>query len=71
MPAEIKSIIENSIAQRCGLESEDTLISINGDEIKDILDYKFYSSSPYCELLIEKKDGRRKLIKVENEDTRI
>ncbi len=68
MPAEIKSIIENSIAQRCGLESEDTLISINGDEIKDILDYKFYSSSPYCELLIEKKDGRRKLIKVENED---
>ena len=43
----MKSIITNitpgSIAEEVGIEKNDSLISINGKEVKDIIDYKFLS----------------------------
>ena len=38
----ISSVIKGSKADRCGIKSGDTLISINGNEIEDVLDYMFY-----------------------------
>lgn len=38
----ISSVIKGSKADRCGIKSGDTLISINGNGIEDVLDYMFY-----------------------------
>lgn len=44
MSATIKRVLPGSLAERCGIKSGDTIISINGKEIKDYLDYMFVSS---------------------------
>ena len=38
----ITNVLPRSRAQRLGIESGDILISINGKEINDVLDYRFY-----------------------------
>ena len=38
----ITSVIPDSIAHLAGIEREDILVSINGFEINDVLDYQFY-----------------------------
>ena len=38
----IKSVEERSKAKRKGVKPGDSLVSINGNEICDVLDYRFY-----------------------------
>ncbi|MCL2772108.1 MAG: DUF512 domain-containing protein [Oscillospiraceae bacterium] len=38
----VSQVAENSTAQKNGIQDGDILISINGNEINDVLDYKFY-----------------------------
>jgi len=38
----IASVIKGSCADRCGIKGGDTLLSINGHDIVDVLDYRFY-----------------------------
>ena len=38
----IERIIEGSLAALVGINENDMLISINGHEIADVLDYRFY-----------------------------
>ena len=42
MAAKVKSVDKNSPAERCGIKPGDTILSINGNKILDVLDYKFY-----------------------------
>ncbi|RKD34321.1 DUF512 domain-containing protein [Thermohalobacter berrensis] len=70
-----KNIIENiqkgSIAEEMGIEKGDILISIDGQEVKDILDYKYLIADDYIEVTIQKKDGEIWQLEIEkdfNED---
>ena len=45
MSAKILCCDEDSIADQLGLSEVDTLISINGNEINDVIDYMFYSQN--------------------------
>ena len=38
----ISSVLHNSRAQKAGISDGDILLSINGNEINDVLDYRFY-----------------------------
>lgn len=38
----ITAVLENSRAERAGVQNGDMLVSINGNEIADVLDYRFY-----------------------------
>lgn len=38
----ITSVLDGSRAKKAGIAADDTLISINGNEINDVLDYRFY-----------------------------
>lgn len=42
MKNKISKVIEGGIAEELGIEVGDVLLSINGVEIVDIIDYKFY-----------------------------
>ncbi|MBQ8001140.1 MAG: DUF512 domain-containing protein [Ruminococcus sp.] len=38
----VNSVIPGSSADRCGIKAGDTLLTLNGHEIVDVLDYRFY-----------------------------
>ena len=40
--AEIVSVSEGSAAQKAGIKAGDWLLEINGNPIRDVLDYRFY-----------------------------
>lgn len=56
MGAKIIKIYPNSIAEAIGLDVGDELISINGDCIRDILDYKFMIQEYMIDLKVKKLD---------------
>ncbi len=66
-----RNIIENvkvgSIAEELEIEPGDILKSINGREVKDIIDYKFLITDEYVEVEIEKVNGEIWLLEIEKE----
>ena len=48
----ITSVEPNSRADRAGIKSGDELISINGEEIRDVLDYRFYLADKKIDLAL-------------------
>lgn len=54
MAVEIKSVIKNSPVSKSDIKSGDILISVNGHEIADVLDYMYYSAEIQTELVIER-----------------
>ena len=63
----IKEIEEGSIAQELELEPGDELISINGTQIKDVLDYHFLIKDEKVTVLIQKKDGEEWELDIEKD----
>ncbi|MDT8718152.1 DUF512 domain-containing protein [Clostridium sp. 19966] len=67
MSAKIKSIEKNSIAEELEFEIGDILLSINGNEVKDVIDYRFLMADEYVEVDIEKADGEIWTYEIEKE----
>lgn len=63
----ITKVISNGIAEEVGIEENDVLLSINGNKINDIIDYKFLSADEEIVLEIEKSNGEVWEIEVEKE----
>ena len=68
MAVTIKEVNSQSRAFKKGVNSGDVLISINGNEIVDVLDYRFYQVNKKLELVIKKPDGKTKKIKIKKEE---
>lgn len=70
MPVLIESVQDHSPAFRAGIRPGDTLLSIDGHEIGDVLDYRFYMTSPRIrlELLRGGKPFSRDIRKGEYDD---
>ncbi|MBQ5778315.1 MAG: PDZ domain-containing protein, partial [Oscillospiraceae bacterium] len=66
MSAYIAEVEAGSPAERAGIRPGDTLVSINGRHIRDVLDYKFYSYDK--KLIIELSAKKVKIKKEEGED---
>ena len=60
-------VIKASIADAVGLEPGDTLLSINGQPVEDLLDYQFYSQDDNITLVIEKKNGETWSVDIEKD----
>lgn len=45
-----------SIAEELGWQSGDEIISINGHELQDIIDYRFYSSDEFLHVILKRGD---------------
>lgn len=53
----ISQVVPNSIADELGIVCGDFLLSVNGQEIEDVLDYYFLTENENLTLLLETKDG--------------
>lgn len=62
MSVKINSVESNSHASRCGIKDGEYLISINGNEIIDVLDYRFYQFSKELELVLMNDIGEKRVV---------
>ncbi|SHI73693.1 putative radical SAM enzyme, TIGR03279 family [Dethiosulfatibacter aminovorans DSM 17477] len=63
----IIDVLDGSISQELGVEKGDYLISINGVEVSDCIEYRFLETNDYIELEIEKKSGEIWVLEIEKE----
>ena len=63
----ISKVYKDSIADEIGIEVDDILLSVNGEKVEDIIQYKFLISDEYIELEIQKKDGKIYLYEIEKD----
>lgn len=63
----IKNVIKGSIAEEAGIEKGDMLISINGNDIEDLIEYRFLTCEEYLNILIKKENGEEWEIEVEKD----
>ncbi len=63
----ISKVSRGSIAQELEIRVGDRLISIDGHEIRDVLDYCFYTNAESMTMLIEKPDGEEWEYEIEHD----
>ena len=70
MAVTVVSVAHRSAAQKAGITAGDRLLTINGKEIVDVLDYRFYLTEERLTLELETAKGSRtvRLRKPEYED---
>lgn len=56
-----------SIAEELELEPGDVLLSVNGHEIEDVFDYKYFTNEEYLTVLIRKGTGEEWELEIEKE----
>lgn len=66
--AVVKSVIAGSIAEEAQIKMGDSIVSINGEKINDIFDYKFLSANEDLLIKVIKKNGEIWEISVEKEE---
>lgn len=60
MAVVISGVVNGSAAFKAKIEKGDVLLKINGNEIMDVLDYRFYENERKVVLLIQKQNGKQK-----------
>lgn len=63
----ISRIYPGSIAEELDIEVGDLLISVNGEKVKDIIQYRFLTDDEYIELEIQTKSGERVVYEIEKD----
>lgn len=65
MSTVITSVDHRSPAQRAGVQAGEKLLQVNGHEIVDVLDYRFYCYDPALELILEEPGGQRRTLHIQ------
>ncbi|MBU5627152.1 DUF512 domain-containing protein [Oscillibacter sp. MSJ-2] len=60
----ITSVDQRSPAQRAGITAGEQLIAVNGHEIVDVLDYRFYCYDPVLELVLRESGGAERRLQI-------
>ena len=63
----ISRVLPDSIAEELGLEPGDRLISVNGQPVEDVFDYRYLMNEELVVLLVEKPDGEEWELEVEKD----
>ncbi len=70
MSVKISSVGAGSIASKKGIEAGDVLIDINGHEIRDVLDYRFYLADKKLSLRICRgQQGKSKTVHIRKDES--
>lgn len=68
MSVKISSVEQGSISEKKRIKAGDTLISINGNEINDVLDYRFYLNDRKIHLTVKGADGKSKIVSIRKDE---
>ena len=68
MDAVVKKVAPGSIADEIGIEKGDIIVSVDEKPMRDIIDFKFYTSSDEYVLEVLKRDKTTEVIEIVNED---
>ena len=68
MAGKISGIEKGSLAEKKKLCAGDTLVSINGNEINDVLDYRFYLNDSKLLLSVITEGGKHKFVKIHKDE---
>lgn len=63
----ISRVLPGSIGEELELEPGDVLVSINGQQVEDVFDYRYLMNDEVVELLIRKKNGEEWELEVEKD----
>ncbi|MEM8604800.1 MAG: TIGR03279 family radical SAM protein [Cyanobacteria bacterium P01_H01_bin.121] len=66
-PAHITNVLPGSIAAELGFEAGDRLVSINGQQPRDLIDYRFLCSDEFLELEVLDQAGASHSVELEKE----
>jgi putative radical SAM enzyme (TIGR03279 family) len=66
-PARISRVLPDSIAAEVGFEAGDSLVSINGEPLRDLIDYQFLCADEVLELEVLDAKGKPHSIEIEKE----
>jgi putative radical SAM enzyme (TIGR03279 family) len=69
MPVRISGVAGKSPCAGKGVGAGDTLVSVNGHEIADVLDYRFYISEERLNIEIITLSGRRRKIRIKKSES--
>ena len=64
----IQSVTKGSAAARQGILPGETLLSINGNEIMDVLDYRFYQTNRELMLELQGTDGKTRAVPIKKRE---
>ena len=64
----VSDVLPGSPAEQVGLQSGDTLLSINGEPVVDLIDYEGLPAAEHLTLEVLKKSGERETIELEKDD---
>jgi putative radical SAM enzyme (TIGR03279 family) len=64
---EIVKVLPGSTAARLGLQSGDSIVSINGEDTTDVIDFQFSAADEHLRLVVQKQDGTKKTLTVDKE----
>lgn len=68
MAVKIAAVLDHSIAKDCNIQPDDEILSINGNNIRDVLDYQFYCADTELHIdLFSPKKGRYK-VKIDKDE---
>lgn len=67
MAVEIKAVVKNSPAYGKDIAAGDMLISVNGHDISDVLDYMYYSAEIDTELVLE-RNGKSHTVRIQKSE---
>ncbi len=62
----VTEVLEGSLSEKAGIKAGDKIKAINKESIRDILDYRFFSSDPYLEIEAL-RENEEKIFIVEND----
>lgn len=68
MAVVISQVQKRSLAFKAGITAKSTLVSINKNEINDVLDYQFYITEPRVELVCLDSAGKEQTFVIEKEE---
>ena len=63
----IAAVEPGSIAEELELESGDLVLTINGQELEDVFDYRYQVDSPSVLMVVQKADGEEWELDIEND----
>lgn len=64
MPVKISAVEEHSYAEKAGILAGESIVSINGNVIKDVLDYRFYMTDRSLAVELLDKDGNTRKVEI-------